>query len=247
MAHVAATFNNTVVTITDAQGNASANGLVDATHPYGPYFSEIQANAMNNSKTVVEGTGAAVVGAFGRGANGAAGPFGSIEQAWLSQGLGPRSRSQVLSLNATLGFVGMAVGAACAILPGLVPSAIPVADAYRPIFGIALACSTGILNRTPYAYAAAWGRAVFFADNLLVNAGQAIEGEGRVSVRTRLEGTCVHISVTDSGKGIPAADRASIFSTSLLTTPVSVTCPFCTTMWMGGFAIDAYGQNAELS
>ena len=85
--------------------------------------------------------GAAVVGAFGRGANGAAGPFSSIEQAWLTQELDPATRSRVLSLNATLGFVGMALGAACAILPGLVPSSIPVADAYRPIFGIALACA----------------------------------------------------------------------------------------------------------
>lgn len=85
--------------------------------------------------------GAAVVGAFGRGANGAAGPFGSIEQAWLTQGLDPATRSRVLSLNATLGFVGMAAGAACAILPGLVSTAIPAADAYRPIFGIALAAA----------------------------------------------------------------------------------------------------------
>ncbi len=85
--------------------------------------------------------GAAVIGAFGRGANGAAGPFGSIEQAWLTQGLDPGTRSRVLSLNATLGFVGMAVGAACAILPGLVPSSIPATDAYRPIFGIALAAA----------------------------------------------------------------------------------------------------------
>ncbi len=84
---------------------------------------------------------AAIIGAFGRGANGAAGPFGAIERAWLTQGLDPGTRSQVIALNTTLGFLGMALGAACAILPGLMAAATPAADAYRPIFAIALAAA----------------------------------------------------------------------------------------------------------
>jgi MFS family permease len=84
---------------------------------------------------------AAIIGAFGRGANGAAGPFGAIERAWLTQGLDPGTRSRVIALNTTLGFLGMALGAACAILPGLVSTAVPAADAYRPIFAVALAAA----------------------------------------------------------------------------------------------------------
>jgi signal transduction histidine kinase len=47
--------------------------------------------------------------------------------------------------------------------------------------------------------------------NLLVNAGQAIEGEGKVTVRTRVDGDYVHISIADTGKGIQPEDRHRIF------------------------------------
>jgi two-component system NtrC family sensor kinase len=44
--------------------------------------------------------------------------------------------------------------------------------------------------------------------NLLMNAGQAIEGEGRITIRTRQEGGMVHISVSDTGAGMsPEAQR----------------------------------------
>jgi two-component system NtrC family sensor kinase len=58
--------------------------------------------------------------------------------------------------------------------------------------------------------------------NLLVNAGQAIEGEGRVTVRTRREGDCVHISIADTGRGIRLEDRSKIFSSGFTTKPVGV-------------------------
>ena len=61
---------------------------------------------------------AAVVGGFGRGANGAAGPFAPVEQAWLAEGLAPDERGHVFSVNAGMGFSGMAVGA---LLAALVP------------------------------------------------------------------------------------------------------------------------------
>ena len=54
---------------------------------------------------------AAIVGGFGRGANGAAGPFAPVEQAWLARVLPRSQRGRVFSLNSALGFAGMAVGA----------------------------------------------------------------------------------------------------------------------------------------
>ena len=52
--------------------------------------------------------------------------------------------------------------------------------------------------------------------------------------------------LTENAPNDVASDRASIRSTLLWTTPVSVTCPRSTTMWMGGFAIDAYCQKLGL-
>src|SRR5205085_7143814 len=43
--------------------------------------------------------------------------------------------------------------------------------------------------------------------NILVNAGQAIEGEGKISVRTQREGEGVHVSIADTGRGIKPEDR----------------------------------------
>src|SRR6185437_1020688 len=42
---------------------------------------------------------AALVGGFGRGGNGAAGPFSPVEQAWMAQALTPAERGPVYSLN----------------------------------------------------------------------------------------------------------------------------------------------------
>jgi len=47
--------------------------------------------------------------------------------------------------------------------------------------------------------------------NLLVNAGQAISGEGRVTVRTRREGDQVHFAISDTGKGIRPEDASRVF------------------------------------
>ncbi len=58
--------------------------------------------------------------------------------------------------------------------------------------------------------------------NLLVNAGQAIEGEGKITVRTRLEGEMVHISVADTGRGMTAEQQAKAFQAGFTTKPVGV-------------------------
>lgn len=80
----------------------------------------------------------AVLGGFGRGANGAAGPFGPLEQAWLAQDLPASQRSRVFSLNSTLGFAGMAVGALLAGLTAVWSGVLPGALAYRPLFALPL-------------------------------------------------------------------------------------------------------------
>jgi two-component system, NtrC family, sensor kinase len=55
--------------------------------------------------------------------------------------------------------------------------------------------------------------------NLLINAGQAIEGEGRITVRTRLEDDWVHISIADTGCGMTAGQQRRVFSTGFTTKP----------------------------
>lgn len=57
--------------------------------------------------------------------------------------------------------------------------------------------------------------------NLLVNAAQAIEGEGIVRVSTRVEGDSIVVSITDSGKGIRPEDRHKIFRAGYTTKPAS--------------------------
>lgn len=74
--------------------------------------------AIASTNTLVLAT-AAVVGSFGRGASGSAGPFSSLEQAWMTQGLSASEWTRALRLNATVGFLGMAVGAALGTLPDL--------------------------------------------------------------------------------------------------------------------------------
>jgi len=84
---------------------------------------------------------AAIAGGFGRGANGSAGPFGPLEQAWLAQALPAERRGAVFSANAAIGFGGMALGA---LLAGGVQFLIgPFGEllAYRPLFLLSLAGS----------------------------------------------------------------------------------------------------------
>ena len=94
---------------------------------------------------------AAVVGAFGRGANGAAGPFGPVEQSWLSRGLGEADFGPLYSLNTAIGYLGMAAGALLAALPALWDPWLPGALGFRPLFLIVLLgalATLGLLART---------------------------------------------------------------------------------------------------
>lgn len=84
---------------------------------------------------------AAIVGGFGRGANGSAGPFAPLEQAWMAHALPAGRRGAVFSLNAAIGFGGMALGA---LLAGSVQFLVrPLGGvlAYRPLFLLSLAGS----------------------------------------------------------------------------------------------------------
>ena len=71
---------------------------------------------------------AIVLGGFGRGMNGTAGPFGPAEQAWLADVVPVSDRGWIYSINNALGFFGMAMGASLAMLaawwmPGAAPRA----------------------------------------------------------------------------------------------------------------------------
>ncbi|MBV6305314.1 MFS transporter [Candidimonas humi] len=95
---------------------------------------------------------AAVIGGFGRGGNGSAGPFAPVEQAWLAQGVPADRRGRVYSLNAASGFIGMALGALLAALPARLGAWLPGALAFRPLFAIALLGSLicmALLARAP--------------------------------------------------------------------------------------------------
>ncbi|HET8701844.1 MAG TPA: MFS transporter, partial [Nitrococcus sp.] len=76
----------------------------------------------------------AVIGGFGRGAINT--PFAPAEQAWLSDAVPRRLRSQLYSLGVALGLTGMAVGAVLGMLPDLIKHWLPGALAYRPLFVI---------------------------------------------------------------------------------------------------------------
>lgn len=95
---------------------------------------------------------ATLVGGFGRGQAGSAGPFAPAEGAWLAEAVRPENRGMVYSTNAALGFFGMATGA---LLAGTIPWIqrwLPGATAYRALF--VLSCTgafvvLAILSRTP--------------------------------------------------------------------------------------------------
>ena len=95
---------------------------------------------------------AIVIAGFGRGANGAAGPFAPAEQAWLAESVEPGARGFVYSLNVALGFAGMTVGALAAMLPDWWRHGLGPAGAYRPLFLLVLlgnAVNLVLLWRTP--------------------------------------------------------------------------------------------------
>ncbi|MGH8298131.1 MAG: MFS transporter [Steroidobacteraceae bacterium] len=84
---------------------------------------------------------AATVAGFGRGANGAAGPFSPVEQAWLAREVAGEARRRAFSINATLGFLGMAAGAALIALPAALGVGFHSLASYRALFGLPLAGS----------------------------------------------------------------------------------------------------------
>jgi len=58
--------------------------------------------------------------------------------------------------------------------------------------------------------------------NLLVNAAQAIEGEGKIGIAGNVAGDQVRIAISDTGKGIPPELRHRIFESGFTTKPVGV-------------------------
>lgn len=80
---------------------------------------------------------AAVAGSFGRGGNGATGPFSPIEQAWLAADLSSAQLLDVFRLNTAVGFFGMGAGAIFAMVPHALAAWLPGPLAYRPIFALA--------------------------------------------------------------------------------------------------------------
>lgn len=75
-----------------------------------------------------------VVTGFGRGQNGAAGPFTPAEQAWMAARVPRAERGAVFSINTALGFFGMATGALIAGAPRLWQKTLPGALSYHPLF-----------------------------------------------------------------------------------------------------------------
>lgn len=84
---------------------------------------------------------AGIIGGFGRGGNGAAGPFSPVEQAWLAQSVDKTRRGRIYGLNAAGGSVGMAVGAILAAVPAVLTPVLPGPLAFRPLFVLSALCS----------------------------------------------------------------------------------------------------------
>ncbi|MCL6595507.1 MAG: MFS transporter [Firmicutes bacterium] len=87
---------------------------------------------------------AAVALGLGRGANGAAGPFGPVEQAWLAHAVPPPERGRAFSLNNGAAFAGMGAGALLAVALPLLRPLLPSGRAYLAMF--ALAGAIAVLN-----------------------------------------------------------------------------------------------------
>lgn len=87
---------------------------------------------------------AVIVGGFGRGRAGSAGPFAPAEQAWLAENVPPAQRGWIYSLNSALGFFGMTLGALLAITPSFLLVGMGVHFAYSPIFVVVVL--GGIVN-----------------------------------------------------------------------------------------------------
>ncbi|HEU0196544.1 MAG TPA: MFS transporter [Nevskiaceae bacterium] len=98
---------------------------------------------------------AALAGGFGRGMNGAAGPFSPVEQAWLAHATPAHKRGGTFSVNTAVGASGMAIGALLATLPAVWSGPFPGPLAYRPMFllvavvGVATLVAILSLHETP--------------------------------------------------------------------------------------------------
>lgn len=55
--------------------------------------------------------------------------------------------------------------------------------------------------------------------NVLINAGQAIQGEGKITVRTRAEVDCAHVSISDTGQGMTPEQQKHVFTSGFTTKP----------------------------
>lgn len=55
--------------------------------------------------------------------------------------------------------------------------------------------------------------------NLLINAAQAIEGDGTITVRTQREGAMAHVAIQDTGKGMTPEQKARVFQSGFTTKP----------------------------
>lgn len=88
----------------------------------------------------------------------------------------------------------------------VIPNAIEVVEAYGPIRQIV--CTPSQLNQ------------IFL--NLIINASQAIEGGGRITVSTREESGFVRVDVADTGSGIPLELHERIFEPYFTTKPEGV-------------------------
>lgn len=100
---------------------------------------------------------AIILAGFGRGANGAAGPFAPAEQAWLADAVSPETRGMVYSLNSAIGFFGMTLGALAAALPPLLAPLLGPVGSFRPLFGLVIlgnGINLVLLAKTPEVYRA---------------------------------------------------------------------------------------------
>jgi MFS family permease len=125
-------------------------------------------------------TPAAILGGFGRGAMGAAGPFAPVEQAWLAEEVAPEKRGWVYSLNNGLGFWGMALGALFAILPSFRGEGPGHIQFYRLIF--VLSAMTAAANL----YLIARAREQYHGHRLVTDAGIKQKEAGRRRLENRI-------------------------------------------------------------
>jgi MFS family permease len=98
--------------------------------------------AMLSTGVLVVSVGA-VLGGFGRGANGAPGCFVPAELAWLAELVSPAHRAAVYNLNTAAGLVGMALGAAGAAFAFGLTHGHPAEAPYRVMFMVGAALSIG--------------------------------------------------------------------------------------------------------